>query len=175
MIEHLWEKPTHTDAVLYYFCDFSAQEQQYPLDIFQCLLRQLIDQGNREVITTLHELCKDPSRLRNLEALAQILTKACTLVETYLILDAPDELKEPNSLLCHLPSFVEAGCRVLVTSRDLPNIRSKLRAADKMEIRSNFEDLKLYIESRFRESDFSSEVDKSNGILNEIALKSSDM
>ena len=175
MIDHLWESRADTSIVVYCFCDFSAQDQQRPLDILQGLLKQLIDQGDCEVIGALNGLCKDPSKLRNLKDLAQILTKAYALKNTYLILDAPDELKEPDSLLCYLPLFVQAGCRVLVTSRDLPNIRNQLRTADKIELRSNFGDLKIYIESRFLESDFANEVDQSSGILNEIALKSSDM
>ncbi|KAL2007477.1 hypothetical protein VTN00DRAFT_8915 [Thermoascus crustaceus] len=65
-------------------------------------------------------------------------------------------------------SFVEAGCRVLVTSRDLPNLRNKLDIADKMEVGL---DLKDYIESRFREGDFAGEVDEANGLVDEIASK----
>lgn len=125
------------------------------------------------MISTLKESCMDPS-IRNLKDLAQIFARACALRPTYLVIDAPDELNEPDGLLCHFQSFVEAGCRVLVTSRDLPNIRNNLDTADKMEVRSNFEDLKTYVKSRFRESEFSNEVSEGSGLVCEIASKASD-
>lgn len=113
----------------------------------------------------------DLSRLRNIKDLAHLFATACALRPIYLIVDGLDELNDPNGLLCHFQLFVEAGCRVLVTSRDLPNIRNKLDIADKMEVGSDLEDLKTYIESRFRESDFAGEVGEANGLVDEIASK----
>ena len=158
-------------SVAYCFCDFSSREQQRPIDIIRYLLRQLVGQGDDQLVSTLKKSCKDPAKLANVKDLAQIVAEACALRLTYLVIDGPDELDDPDGLISLLPSFVNAGCRVFVTSRDLPNIRRKLGTADSLEVRSNVEDLITYVESRFSESEFSIEASSSSQLIHEIVAK----
>ena|SRR5436190_16142897 len=96
--------------------------------------------------SALKECCNDPYKLRSPKDLSQIFTKACSLQKnTYLVIDGPDELNDPDGLLSYLQSFVDAGCRILVTSRDISNIRSKFYTANKMEVQATFEDLKTFL------------------------------
>lgn len=171
-IEQLSKKCEEMNSsVAYCFCDFSSREQQKPVDIIRYLLRQLVEQGDGQLVSALKKSCVDPVKLANLKDLARTVAEACALKLTYLVVDGPDELNDPDGLLSLLQSFVDVGCRVLVTSRDLPNIRRKLGTAESMEVRSTVEDLMTYVEYRFRESEFSIEASSSNRLVHEIVTK----
>ncbi|CBF83993.1 hypothetical protein AN2797.2 [Aspergillus nidulans FGSC A4] len=176
VIDHLLEAPTSPDyLVLYFFCDFSSQDEQRVIDILHHLLRQIIEQGSSEVLTLLKESCKDPGRLQQAAEVTQLIATAGSTRQIYLVLDAVDELREPTSFLSHITNLVPSGINLLIMSRDVPHIRKKMTLATHLEVDSNPGDLKVYIESRFRDSDFSDEVEEEDKMIEDVASSSGNL
>jgi hypothetical protein len=161
--------------VAHYFCDFSSREQQTPLAILKSLLRQIVEQSTPVVISQIKAACSDPLKLRNLEGLSNMLAESCSSGKAYIVLDAPDELDNPHKVLSHLKALSEAGCKVLCTSRDLKTIRSQLQQASQLEIEVTSQDLRLYVNSRFQESDFSDDLDSLCTLTEDLVLNSGKM
>ncbi|KAF9639089.1 ankyrin repeat-containing protein [Lasiodiplodia theobromae] len=91
----------------------------------------------------------------------------------FLVLDGLDELEKSEEVISLLQSFVQAGCKVCVMSRDTPDIRDSLSGAKHMEVRASREDMVTYAKARFQESDFCNvfEAHKHDGIIEEIVGK----
>jgi hypothetical protein len=175
-IDHLFKNRMPSDCpVVSFFCDFSSQDQQNTLHVLHSLLRQIIEQGSPEMLAALKEACKDPGKLQNANGVAQLIATAGLSQSIYLVVDALDELRDPTAILSHLLSFVAAGINVLITSRDLPYIRKKMRLATHVEIASDPGDLKVYVESRFRDSDFSEDVEEEPGLIDDVVTKSGNL
>ncbi|KAL4971954.1 ankyrin repeat-containing domain protein [Aspergillus desertorum] len=176
VIDRLLEARTPSDSpVLYFFCDFSSHDEHRDIDILHFLLRQLIEQGSAEVLSFLKESCKDPGRLQQATEVTQLIATAGSAKPMYLVLDAVDELRDPAPLLSHIATLVSSGINVLITSRDVPHIRKKMTLATNLEVESNPDDLKLYIASRFRDSDFSEEVEEEDKLIGDVALSSGNL
>ncbi|KAL4816194.1 ankyrin repeat-containing domain protein [Aspergillus spinulosporus] len=176
VIDHLLETRTPPDhPVLYFFCDFSSHNEQRVIDILHHLLRQVIEQSSAEVLNLLKESCKDPGRLQQAAEVTQLIATAGLARPMYLVLDAVDELREPTSLLSHITNLVSSGINVLIMSRDVPHIRKKMTLATHFEVDSNPSDLKVYIESRFRDSDFSDEVEEDERMIGDVASSSGNL
>ncbi|KAL4784159.1 ankyrin repeat-containing domain protein [Aspergillus varians] len=176
VIDHLLDaQVSQGSLVINFFCDFPSQDEQKAVDILHHLLRQIIEQGNAEVLTILKESCKDPSKLQSATEVAELIASAGLTKPIYLILDAVDEMKDPIPLLSQIKSLVSAGVNVLITSRDLPHIRKNMTLARMLKVRSNPKDLKLYIESRLRDSDFSEEIDEEGKLVGDILSNSGNL
>lgn len=111
----------------------------------------------------------------NLTELLGALTTACETQETYLILDGPDELENPRDIAFFLEPILKSHCRVLVTSRDIPDVRSALAAAAQTEIQADRGDLATFVEGRFEESDVSDLLSRASGLVTEIIDKANGM
>ncbi|KAE8343448.1 hypothetical protein BDV24DRAFT_172848 [Aspergillus arachidicola] len=142
-IEHLWDRQAYNaSSVVYIFCQFSSRDQQDLTAILQCMIRQVIEQADEGLLLAMKQL-----------------------------FDGPDEVPKAEGLLSYLPFFVGAGCKVMVTSRDLSHIRKHMCAAVKMKVCSQIQDLELYISSRFQDSEFPDAED----FTQEIMRKSSNV
>ncbi|KAL3490044.1 ankyrin repeat-containing domain protein [Aspergillus germanicus] len=176
VIDHLFKNRSPSDCpVVPFFCDFSSQDQQNTLHILHSILRQIIEQGSPEMLAALKEACKDPGKLQNANEVAQLIATAGLSQPIYLVVDALDELRDPTALLSHLLTFASSGINVLVTSRDLPHIRKKMKLATQIKIASDPGDLKVYVESRFRESDFSEEVQEDPSLIDDVVERSGNL
>lgn len=172
---HLLQERKQNSLVVYFFCDFSSQNQVKTIDILHHLVRQIVDQGSGEMLSTLKESCGDPSALQNANQVVQLLVLAASVQPIYLVVDGLDELKTPNELLGHILELAKSEIHILVTSRDLPQIRKKLDTAIQLDIKPTDSDLRLYVASRLRESDFAEEVTKDSGLINDIVSKTGNM
>lgn len=175
VIDHLLKERKQNSLVVYFFCDFSSQNQVKTIDILHHLFRQIIDQGNGEMLSTLKESCGDPSTLQNANQAVRLLALAASVQPIYLVLDGLDELKTPNELLGHILQLAESEIHILITSRDLPQIRKKMGTAIQLDIKPTDSDLRLYVNSRLRESDFAEEVAKDGSLVDEIVSKTGNM
>ncbi|KAJ5503927.1 hypothetical protein N7463_006801 [Penicillium fimorum] len=172
-IGRLWnERSETTSTVVYVFCQFSSREQQTLTAILQCMIRQVIEQADEKVLVTMKHLFADPMKQREPAGLAEAFAAACELKSTYLIVDGPDEVTGADGLLPYLSSFVENRCKVMVTSRDISHIRKAMDSATKMEICSRYEDLEIYIDSRFQENELPRGAQK---LIGKITEKSGNM
>lgn len=128
------------------------------------------------MISNLKEYSNDPRKLRSLKDISTIIAKAFSLHDKpFLVIDALDELNNSEGLLPYFQSFVDAGCRVLVTSRDIPSIRSKLHMASSIEVKPSVEDLEAFVTSRFQESAFCDEIEECRVLIDTIISKSNNM
>ena len=85
-----------------------------------------------------------------------MFTNICSLHEQmYVVLDALDEFNDRRTLFPVLKEAVKSGVKMFATSRDLPDIRDALHNDRHVEIKANHEDLKIYVEDRLSDSDFS--------------------
>jgi hypothetical protein len=164
---------TSTSALAtHYFCDFATRKQQTPVAVFQSILRQVIHNGNADILSIVGEDLETSESLQNTNTLVQVLVRVSSLgVNGYLILDAPDELERPALVLPHLHTLVDSGWGILVTSRDIPSIRKSLSKAMEYEIQASLKDVETYVSTRFQEVDLDNQIHDWTTLVDEIVLK----
>jgi len=164
-----------SSCVVSYFCDFGARKQQDTTTVLQSVLRQVVEQGDENVILSVSKWINSADKISSEEDLWQGFCTAClTQPNTYLILAAPDELENPKMLVSLFQPFVTAGCRLLVTSRDVPDLKNALGKAKQVQIQADRRDLATFVEGRFRESGFDN-ISKSKKFVNEVVDKADGM
>ncbi|KAJ9606743.1 hypothetical protein H2200_008752 [Cladophialophora chaetospira] len=162
-------------GVLYYFCDFTSRRQQTDLTILQSLLRQMLDQKCETVVPILSKHLQKGFSVPKVEELLSAFKEVCSQSKFYLVFDAPDKLDSSQFILSQVPVLVQAGCRVLVTSRDHPDVRKALGFGRSLTVYSHMEDMTLYILHRFRESDFRDTVVKGHTLVDTVSQKSNSL
>ncbi|KAJ7078559.1 ankyrin repeat-containing domain protein [Mycena belliarum] len=140
-----------------YFCDFAAGKHQTPTLILQSLMRQILLNGNDDQISVVKRCRERFSTPPGFKDTLQVLIEMCKLRrgETYIVLDALDELEDRKILLPILGDLVHAGCYIFATSRPIPDIEHVLASASHhVELEASRDDLKLFVESELQTSDF---------------------
>lgn len=176
MIEDL-QKTRAVDGslVLHYFCRFDYRKQQTELAILRSLVCQLLRIGDYGIVEDVnrsrasHRSEPDPGEL------ASILTQVCQRKRVFLIIDALDELETPMHAMKRVRELVEAGARVMLTSRPHPDITRAFSDATWIEVLADHQDIRTYIEQRFADSDFSDYVGKGHSIAELAAEKAGSM
>ncbi|KAF8998291.1 hypothetical protein BDQ17DRAFT_1428571 [Cyathus striatus] len=79
---------------------------------------------------------------------------------TYLIIDALDEYPEHSrkGLISHLRELSSVGLNILITSRNLTDIKTILGNCDSLDIYAHDEDMELYIKHRIKNSNLLTNV-----------------
>ena len=135
---------------LCHFCDSSKRS---PLTVLQSLLWQVVKVGNAEQVSCLERRCRSLNS-PSLNELTQILSETAKLNNgIYLVVDALDEFRDRRLLVPVLQRLSSTGLKILVTSRDIPDIRDAFRSEMSLIIRTPHPDLELYIKHRLAESD----------------------
>lgn len=117
--------------VLHFFCDFATRKTQTKQAIWKSLLGQAITKGDQTVVDAISSFrSQRPSTdTASLKGLTDIWDSVLSLQPLILIIDGPDELDKPTMLKPVLAPFVKSNCRILVTSRYLPEIGAALPEA----------------------------------------------
>ncbi|KAI1733549.1 hypothetical protein F4680DRAFT_454856 [Xylaria scruposa] len=164
----------------YFFCDFAAQEKQTLIHVLQCLVYQLIEQGDGKVVNYAKEILGHFDAFKDPNILAKVITKISGLAKPiFLILDAEDELNCGEGLRKYLFSFKNSGCKMLITSRNKsPSMFNATKpptmAILELKMECPIEDITKYATERFRENPFQFQmsaelmdqiVQKSNGLF----------
>lgn len=133
----------------------------------------MIEQASADVVAIAKESLSDPQKLRSSKDLCQLICDISSSQQatTFLLFDAVDELKDSSSLLATFQSFLDSGCKILVTSREDSNIQRRLEKAKKLEIQAMSGDLHTYIKTRILESDFWDEIDDCTWLSEAIISK----
>ncbi|RXW25640.1 hypothetical protein EST38_g228 [Candolleomyces aberdarensis] len=163
------------DVILHHFCDFSERNQQTSIAVVKTLLHQVLNQANDDQIVKLRTHREKSKTTLKLATLSSILIDVCSSHSTFLVLDALDEFNDRKTLYPVLQQLVQAGWRVMATSRSLPDISDSFRSYPQIEIEAAKSDLETYVALRLTESDFdtisgnqsilASIVDKADGIF----------
>lgn len=135
---------------LCHFCDTSKRSC---LTVLQSLLWQVVKAGNSEQLSCLERLYRN-SKSPSLNELTQILSEIARFNSgVYLIIDALDEFTDRRLLVSVLQKLSSTELKILVTSRDIPDIRDAFRSEPILRVQASRSDLEVYIEKRLTESD----------------------
>ncbi|KAK2033526.1 hypothetical protein LX32DRAFT_679708 [Colletotrichum zoysiae] len=161
-------------STLHYWFDYGNRKEQTKESVWKDLLRQAIVQGKGPTIQALVDFRKKLGlhRPASSKDLSDALRTVCAMQQLVLVLDGPDEMENPRDLKIILSPFIKTNCRVLVTSRDIPEIRSTLNEASKVEVLADASDLRAYVASRFQESDLDELIEKHPDLEKDILEKS---
>ena len=151
MVMHdLQEQNLPETIILCHFCDSSKRS---PLSVLQSLLWQVVKVGNSEQVSCLERRCRSPHS-PSLNELTQILSETARLNNgIYLVVDALDEFRDRRLLVPVLQRLSSTGLKILVTSRDIPDIRDAFHSELSLMIRTSHSDLEVYMKHRLTESD----------------------
>ena len=151
-------------TVLYHFCDLAVRKS---IVVLQSFLRQVLHTGSRHQVSLL-EQCKQ-SNTPSLKELSMTLSNTARLNKnTFIVVDALDEFEDRKSLMTILRGLAKAGIKVLVTSRDIPDIRDVFQTEKCLEIEAERSDLELYVGNRLTESDHYESLSPNAGIISTI-------
>ena len=85
------------------------------------------------------------------EELVDIFSKALQMIpDSFLVLDGLDEFTERKRLLGLVPQILETGSNVLVTSRDIPDIRAYFANYQMIQVKAHRSDLGKYVDWRLK-------------------------
>ncbi|KAI9674067.1 MAG: hypothetical protein M1822_009562 [Bathelium mastoideum] len=140
-------------GISYLFCSYKAQFDQSAYNLLAALLKQLL-QARPDLAAPVVELYDRHSERGNkpsLNELMHALKKTClSYPTTYIIIDALDECSnrngERNRLIQKLREL-QAGSnvRLLLTSRDLPEITKFFNLDPQLEVRASDEDVRRFV------------------------------
>ncbi|KAI1323121.1 ankyrin repeat-containing domain protein, partial [Xylariaceae sp. FL0255] len=163
----------HSRPTISYFCDFSTRKRQTPEAIFRSLLQQMLGYGQKTVVQLLIEFVR--TNKKGQRASFQELSKAFLTVASAqhitIFLDGLDELDHKDRKLVLQP-LMASGCKILVTSRDVPDIRSALDRVIHMEIRADQGDLTRFVRNQFENGDLCDFEDYVDEFIDVILSKS---
>lgn len=157
IIEHLkhWTSSKERIPIAYLYCDYSDSDKQKTSSLLSCLAYQLLNQHPsscwpeaKSSYERYHSLGTNITTGDAFKLLKSIVTG---LADVFIVIDALDECLEDDgrrksliSGLSNLMPFV----RLLVFSRDLPDIRRQFKNAMCVEIRAHDGDIMKYIDNR---------------------------
>jgi hypothetical protein len=160
---------TEGSCAIYHFCDFSDRSHQTAITVIQILLRQVLLQGNKAQLLTLQKAWEASSKPPRLQDLSQAFLNVCSLQETmYLILDAVDEFEDRKNLFPFLHAAVQAGLKVFVTSRSIPDIEDAFVGNGQIEIKASCKDLRKFVENSLRGSELCNSISSIHTIVEAV-------
>jgi hypothetical protein len=147
-------------GIAFIYCDINAQSEQTTHTLLASITRQLVEQK-----PALLRLVKNTRDKQNPKLNSATLTNCIDLLasivreldRTFVVVDALDECAEQDDKRClNRESFVKAlldlPFQLFITSRNLEAIFSLLEHATRLDIRSHYEDIKLYVDWRILNS-----------------------
>ncbi|KAL9082809.1 MAG: hypothetical protein Q9165_008768 [Trypethelium subeluteriae] len=164
-------------GVAYLFCSYKSQVDQSTYNLLAALLRQLV-LGRPDLAAPAVELHNQHSKCGtkpSLNELMQVLEKTCSSYSTtYIVIDALDECSNTNivrdDLIQKLRELQAGGnMRLLLTSRDLPEITKFFKLDPRLEVRASDEDVRCFVASQIpRLPDY---IQRSEELKNDVQNK----
>ena len=167
VINHLQSLTRNTgDALVFIFCDYKERKEQTYSNLIASLLSQLLqercermaDSQNRFMVSDhvmeLYERhTRSETRPSNEEFSETLRIEIAKFYSSaFIVLDALDEGPEDegiqNNLVSNLRNLGGATVRLLVTSRDLPQIARLMAGVPRLPIQAQDDDIGKYIETR---------------------------
>jgi len=156
IIEHIIPdtiQPSSDSALVYFFCDYKSVLKQSPQNIMASLVRQLARQHQ-----TSYDKAASYHRNQTLNAewspppteeLCNLFAEMCeSFKDVMVVVDGIDECGKDQGkaaeVLCGLKSHSQ-NVKVLLLSREEPDIQHQLRSFQSMSIAAQNKDLRLYV------------------------------
>ncbi|KAF9233303.1 hypothetical protein BU15DRAFT_66698 [Melanogaster broomeanus] len=127
VIDSLSTTETDGGVLAYFYCDFRMERSTHAFEVIRSLVTQLLVKSNKDWLPLFNDLVKRKSKREpppvDLEILYPLLLKALQLHNRpVLVIDALDECNDYVKLTLLLACLhSEGSCRVLTTSRRLPD------------------------------------------------------
>jgi hypothetical protein len=153
-IDHLLKAAqSNAVGVAYVYCNYKAQEQQDCASLLAAILKQLVQAQPLivEPAKRLHMQHADrgtkPSTDEIFKALQSVLANFSTV---HVVVDALDECRDSDGtrrqFLAQLQNLqAVTDLRLMVTSRNIPDIVDKFRGALELEVRASDEDVRRFV------------------------------
>ncbi|CAG9956823.1 unnamed protein product [Clonostachys rosea f. rosea IK726] len=118
-------KDDQSVCVVGYFCEFSNRKRQKKDSIWRDILFQIVAQDRPAVTKFLLSCWLKPGRTNYAknDEIADALYAVCRSVNVVIVMDGPDELENLKDLRAILDPFLKSDSKIMITSRDLPEIR----------------------------------------------------
>jgi hypothetical protein len=171
VISDLQERRGEPICTTYYFCDHATRKRQDLDSIVKSLLCRLIPQLDTDAVASLTDLKEEVRHKPGAELVAKMVLLAAKHSPVAIVLDALDELDASSEIVSNLKRFVDGGCRVFLTSRNLPDLKSQLPVTINLSISANPEDVKLFLETRFREEGHDELIRRGKDLMDRIIDK----
>ena len=155
-------------AIVYHFCDFAQCKSDRAVVILQQFLRQILHDANPMQLSQLEQHCRTLNN-PSLKDLSRIFSDVTRVNENaFLIIDALDEFSDRKTLIPILRILANAGIKVLVTSRHIPDIYDAFHKERNLEIQASRSDLENFVANSLRESDYYDTFSPNAGIVSTI-------
>jgi hypothetical protein len=154
VINHLeWTFKRENVGIAYIYCTY-RQQNQTAVNLISSLLKQLIQQqpaisDNILDLYRHHHSRQTHPPLNEYSRLLQ--AEASHFSKVFIVIDALDECSEDGRIREHFLAEVQKllpKARLLVTSRNIPNIERNFEGAARLEILAKDKDIERYLESR---------------------------
>ena len=140
-------------GVVYVYCNYKAQEEQSTSNLLAAILKQLVQTRSSlmEPVERLYvEHDKQKTRPSVDEIFAALLYVLAKLSAVHVVIDAVDECRDSDGtrriFLAKLHDLqAKTDLRIMVTSRNIPDIIKEFKAALRLEIRASDEDVKRFV------------------------------
>ncbi|KAF2114926.1 hypothetical protein BDV96DRAFT_646792 [Lophiotrema nucula] len=156
------QRPLQQRAVALFYGDYETKDEQRPELVFQCLIRQLLQQLRSSAIGRAMVRCDQIQELRNLSTISTRASKSASWTsvlddiasefqQTFIIVDGLDrEESGYETLVSRLDQLMSPSVKLLVTSRDEQSMRDDalFRKAMPMTIHANTEFIGSYVRKR---------------------------
>lgn len=164
-------------CLLRYFCEFANRKVQNKEAIWKTLLSQVISQAQSSTIRTVMESRGrlKSSRTPSATDLRDVLWTISQAQRVVLVFDGMDELQNARDIKAILHPFIKSNCSILVTSRDVPEIRTALSTACILEVQASSTDLSVYLTGKFEENELEDIFESSPELEMEMIEKSNGM
>ena len=149
-------------ALAYIYCNYKDAEKQTVSNLLSCLIYQLLIQKPHSLIREVATLYESRHTAESNQDYARILKTAVlntavnSFATVFVVVDALDECSEEDgrrqSLMVELTKLMPI-VRLLVLSRDIPNIRQQLPNAVLVNIKASDGDILNYINTRIAKSE----------------------
>lgn len=161
-------------AVALFYGDYETKDEQRPDYVFQCLIRQLLQQLQSSAVDRAVARCdqietlRDSTRASNSTSWTSVLDNlASEFQQTIIIVDALDKEESGyEALISRLDQVRSPSVKLLVTSRDEQSMRddAAFRKAIPMTIRADAEFIESYVRKRLERIRAHSETTETIGV-----------
>ncbi|KAF2187187.1 purine and uridine phosphorylase [Zopfia rhizophila CBS 207.26] len=162
VVEHLQSKFENASriGIAYLYCNFHRQQEQKPVDLLLCLLKQLI-QGRSSVpenVKSLYDRHMTKRTRPSIDEVSNALHSVFTDYSTvFIIIDALDECQVSGEGRTKFLSEIfnlqaKAEVNLFTTSRAIPEVEREFKGCISLEIRANDEDVYKYLDGRISQA-----------------------
>jgi hypothetical protein len=146
-------------GVAYLYCNYKVQTEYTTTSLLSAILKQLV-QGRPSAAEPMVRLFDHHSSQRTRPSLEEVFGTLKSIVASYssvyIVIDALDECTDRkdtrNQLLSRLRSLQSnADLRILVTSRDIPDIVKKFESEPTLKVQAHKADIKRFLKAQMHQ------------------------